>query len=76
MTKKIDYSMWKQKIVDAKANNETTATIHYFGFLHAQELKELNLVDVCRKLDIGDSYKVEFNKMINLYDMIQREIAA
>lgn len=69
----IDYGFWNHKIEDARKNNESTATIHYFGFLHAKELENADLNNICRKLSIGTSYKVELKKMINLHKMIQRE---
>lgn len=59
-------SQIKEATEAARENGNYTAELHLQIIKHSDVLQNLSGKEFCDALGISDSYKVEFNKMINI----------
>lgn len=63
----------RQAIHDAAGDKQKIAMFHLQILTHADDLKGLSAKDVCKELDVPDTYATEFTKMISLARLMKEQ---
>ena len=59
------------QIRQAARNRNKLATFHYLVLINADLLADVNPIDFCRQVGMGDSFATEFRKMIGLAKLME-----
>ena len=61
------------RIKEAERQNKKVAMLHFQILINADELRGFNAVKFCKEVGVKESYNADFNKILNLSQMIKEE---
>ena len=63
----------EKELRESTETRKKYATFLYLVLLHADELKKYDPVDFCNKVKVSNGYKIEFNKMIKVAELMKEK---
>ena len=62
-----------EAVHNAEREGNKIAMFHYQILIHADELRGIDAIEFCNEINVPESYKIEYKKMLNLAQLMKEQ---